>query len=157
MCMAHTEINNNVQFTETLTTWPTGCVDLKLVVPSQGNRSPHPYPAASGAEWIRTMAKLLPIYSMIVKALSDLGKLKARMYQKKGTGHRDAEARRRLTVLTVVISPRLVLPDQAQWAEIQSQKHSTKQAKQESSLNWLLEWKLLGSIPSLPWKRSTYQ
>lgn len=103
--MAHTEINNNVQFTETLTTWPTGCVDLKLVVPSQGNRSPHPYPAASGAEWIRTMAKLLPIYSMIVKALSDLGKLKARMYQKKGTGHRDAEARRRLTVLTVVISP----------------------------------------------------
>ena len=78
---------------------------MKLVVPSQGNRSPHPYPAASGAEWIRTMAKLLPIYSMIVKALSDLGKLKARMYQKKGTGHRDAEARRRLTVLTVVISP----------------------------------------------------
>ena len=70
---------------------PTGCVDLKLVVPCQGYRSPHPYPSPSGAEWIRTMAKLLPIYSMIVKALSDLGKLKARMYERKGTRHRDAK------------------------------------------------------------------
>lgn len=33
-----------------------------------------------------------------------------------------------------MISPGLVLPDQAQWAEIQSQRHSTKQAKQKSSL-----------------------
>lgn len=91
MCMAHTEIDNNAQFTETLATWPTGCVDLKLVVPRQGYGSPHPYPSPSEAECIRTRAKLLPIYSMIVKALSDLGKPKARMYEKKGTGHRDTK------------------------------------------------------------------
>lgn len=71
--MAHTEINNNVQFTVTLATWATSLVDLKLAVPSQAYRSPHRYPAASGTAWVRTVTKLLPIYSMIVKALSDLG------------------------------------------------------------------------------------